>query len=164
MTNVNQLLNLTIGKVSALDDINALLWYIYSIPYQIESDVLAMCCLFKMGTKYSSWLVDSSNQSVRNFLNLCQNGQGDIYFLFNLWTHIKADLIKFNCLYLDLINDQTKKQFGALKSQSLLNKSDPVINQLYRSGEFILPMNFMSTSKLCQIHKHTQSMKLSPSL
>src|SRR5207253_2944502 len=99
---------ITIGKIKSLSNFNNLLWYLYSVPYGLESDVLAICCLFdvsKLG--FGSWVSDPN--LTKKFFNLGQNPDGDIYFFWKLWTNIKTELKKFGLLdefKIDLIKNQ----------------------------------------------------------
>jgi hypothetical protein len=150
MTNISQIRSTKVGKVKVLEGINELMWYVYSIAYKIESDVLAMCCLFKMGTQFKSWLVDPTVSGAKKFLTLCSTGQGDIYFIWNLWTHIKADLLKYNVMQNLQIDNQTKSRFLSLKVQYNKNQNNPTIAQLYRSGKLDTPHEFYYWVKIIE--------------
>lgn len=156
MDKINQAKQITIGKINALDNFNNLLWYFYSYGNELELDVLAICCLFSINTKFAKWMPNSFVPTAIKFIKTEQNNKGDIYFFWKLWIDIKKQLILYNMLDKLKIDKGTENQFMELKSQYIrkipMQNVDRylILDYMYKSGkldtgdEFYFYVNLIS--------------------
>ena len=125
---INQAKKITGGKIDVLSDYNHLLWYLYSVPFGLGMDVLAMCCLFGADTRFKTWVEDPDVSSAKKFLNMGHNPQGDIYFFWTIWLSIKKELLSNNLLDGLNIDERTKIEFILLKDLYTNHQLIPNIN------------------------------------
>ena len=93
----------SVASLSVLRNTNNVMWYAYSIPYNLQNDVLAIITLMAIAPRLNSFLDDiTSKYNVRSFYDLHIDQKGDIHFLWKLWEEIKTLLVQNKVL--DLTN------------------------------------------------------------
>ena len=151
--NINEAKNITAGKIDALAKFDHLLWYLYSLPHGLELDVLAMCCLFDIDTRFKTWTppppiastksiaISNANETAKKFFEMGQNPHGDIYFFWKLWKNIRTELYRYNLLDGLKIDDRIKNQFMMLKDQYIrkititIGEKYLILDYMYKSGK-----------------------------
>lgn len=130
-----------VTSLSILMDINNLLWYCYSIPYQLENDVLAVMILLASVPDISQWISETkSKNDIQKFFNTHWNYQGDMYFVWKIWNEIKDMIIKNNFYEYTNIDASLESHFYAYKDQYVRDLVIPyeeflVIENMYQSGQ-----------------------------
>lgn len=125
----------------ALSNLNHLLWYSYALPYDLESDVLALIILIDTIPDLKQGVgTINSRKDIDKFFNMHINNQGDIYFIWMLWNRIKEFLEKDNIYNLTKIDTTLINQFKRYKEQYLANAVIPfdqytILDKMYYSGQ-----------------------------
>lgn len=136
ITEVQRVTSLTI-----LNDINNLLWYCYSVPYQLENDTLAIMTLITSIPDISQWISgQKSKDEIRKFFVTHWNYQSDIYFVWMIWNEIKEMLIKNNFYKYTIVDHNLESQFGSIKDQYIRRMIIPydefvVLEKMFQSGQ-----------------------------
>ena len=139
LTNLAAIQRLT--SLTILNDINNLQWYAYAIPYDLESDVLAMIVLINTIPDIKQWIGSvRSRRDIERFFNMHLNRQGDIYFVWTIWSEIKEALQNQNLFDMASINTNLESRFKQYKDQYLRGSKIPfeefvVLDKMYHAGE-----------------------------
>ena len=159
MSKINQAKQITSGKIKALSEFNHLLWYFYALPYELDLDVVAMCCLFNISTSFAKWMPNPFIPTAVKFITTEQNNKGDIYFFWKIWLDIKKQLISNDMLIKLKINKNTENQFNDLKNNYIKKIPIPdvdaylILDYMYKSGnldtldEFYFYVNLISITE-----------------
>ncbi|XWV26211.1 putative ATP-dependent RNA helicase [Tupanvirus soda lake] len=136
ISNIQRLSSLTI-----LNDVNYLLWYCYSIPYQLEEDVLAIISMLTLVTDISQWIgITKSKKDIQRFFNTHLNRNGDIYFVWRLWNTIKELLERQNLFDITKVDVSLETLFRNYKEQYLRSSKIPfeqflIFDKMFKSGQ-----------------------------
>jgi hypothetical protein len=85
------------GKFLSMDylqDYQSLLWFSFSLSYQLEDSILALIILLQLAPNINDWVISKDPQNIDNFMLLHKNFWGDIYFLWNIWMEIRKEFKK----------------------------------------------------------------------
>ena len=141
-SNIMENLNMiqSVVPLNIFENLENLLWYAYSVPYDLQNDVLAIMLLIKTVPDPKQWISPmSSKKEVERFLLLHLNSDGDIGFLWKLWSHIKEIFDKSGLWELAKIDTTAEIKFKMYKDQYLAKVSIPfdtfkILDKMYKSG------------------------------
>lgn len=128
-------------SLKILNNTNNMLWYAYSMPYGLESEVLALMVLINTVPDISQWIsAVKSKGDIIKFFNLHLTKKGDIYFLWTLWNSIKDMLNSKNLFDLTKIDISLMSKFRNYKEKYLKNIKIPfdeytILDKMYKSGK-----------------------------
>lgn len=131
-----------IKEYTKIDIFNDILWYIYSLPYNMEEDVIGLINLLKNAENIKS-IADlhiEKRRDVKSFFNTHNNNESDIYVFWKIWVDIKYFLTKFNLYNLITIDGiQLGNTFTKLTTDYLnnikMNQDDyNMIDNMYKTG------------------------------
>lgn len=136
LDNLNDIQKLS--SLPILNNINNLVWYAYSIPYNLENDALALMLFMENVPDLKNWF--DSKVDVNRIVRLHASSRGDIYFIWQMWSNIKNILISNNTLELTEIDVQLQLKFNNYKSQFARNIKIPlneylILDKMYKSGQ-----------------------------
>ena len=130
-----------VASLSFFRDINNKLWYAYSIPYHLETDVIALICLINTAPDVITLFPKATTQrEIQDIIDRHHDKQGDVHFIWRIWNNIKAVLAKSNLLELTEITNSYRIKFRTLKNDFTTRKemshSDyQLFNSLYNSNQ-----------------------------
>ena len=131
-----------LSSLTILNDINNLMWYSYSIPYDLQNDALALISLTTLVTDIGLWIsdVNPKKHNVQKFINMHENRNGDVYFVWVLWKTIKELLDRKNIFDIVKVDVNLETQFKNYKEQYLRNVKIPfeeflIFDNMYNSGQ-----------------------------
>jgi hypothetical protein len=139
LSNLSEIQRIT--SLPILNDINNMLWYSYSLPWNLEDDVLAIILFISIVTDVSQLMLHSKSAAdIKKFFVMHSNNNGDIYFVWKLWGSIKDILIKYRLFDITKINANTESLFKSYKEKYLKNIKIPfneflIFDQMYKSGQ-----------------------------
>ena len=125
-----------------MNDPNNILWYVYSLSYMMEDDIVGMICLVH-NMEQPKKMADAKIKNpmdIKRFVGLYATESGDITALWKLWLRIKGYLRKYNLFSMITIDETRMTKFKSLVSQYLLtHPMDPdeyiTIEKMYQSGK-----------------------------
>lgn len=140
LDNIQQMISSTI-----LDNIPNLLWFTYAIPYDCQDDIVALITLIRIMPDIKKWIhIQKPKRMVMKFFAMHYNKEGDIYFLWKLWTEIKDVLSKKHLFELTKIGINIELLFKKYKQQYLENiektqqilpfEQFKIFEEMYKSG------------------------------
>ena len=105
------------------ENINNLLWYMYNLPYG-DNDILAMICM-----------IDNSNL-LFNPENIIKDDQGDLHYMWILWTAMKPIIEKqYQSININDLQQKFMSEKRAFTSKSKINEEDyNILNSMANSG------------------------------
>lgn len=119
-------------NLNILNDPYAMLWFIYSLPYHLEEDVIGMISLISTFQSISQFAVPKMKfRTVSNFIASFSNNVSDLMAFWVVWLDIKQILQRFNLI---------GKSFYANQFQVL--KDD------YLAGRKMKPEDFITLNKM----------------
>ena len=136
-------------SIPLLNDFNNLLWYVYSIPHSVENDVVAVMLLAKTVPDIAQWINSKNKFDMKKFMALHSNPNGDIYFLWNIWTTLKEFIVSTNLLKITKINNSFESVFELNKDKYFRKIKLPYneflnLDKLYKSGKLNVSDNFFN--------------------
>lgn len=150
-------------SLSILNEPGNLLWCVFSMPHEIEIDVIALMCLIKIGPDIKQW-AEIKKQDIRSkeekdilkFYAQYSNKNGDIFFLYKLWKKIKKlpgiekllDQIKIDIQY--YLNFKIRKEKYSL-GQKIDFSDFLVFDKMYKSGKLNVKDEFYNYINLINI-------------
>lgn len=128
---------------------NNILWYAYSFPYNIQSDVVAVLCMLETFQSIKSLIISKKKNLIKisdifmRFFNAYKETEGDIRFLWNIWKKMQKILDTYGIIDMIVISSKTVSDFY-IKKQMYLDSRGltkiplddyTIMNKLYESGK-----------------------------
>ena len=129
------------SSVDVLNDNNNLLWYSYSIPYGLQTDVLALQTMMASITDMKYWpSIARTSQQINSFIDKHSNPHGDIYFIWKIWIQIKELLNNLGISNNLTIDSTTQREFETVKDRYFTGQKIPfdsfiVLDKMFNSGQ-----------------------------
>lgn len=119
-------------NLDILNDSYAMLWFIYSLPYHLEEDIIGMISLVSTFQSISKFAVPKiKSRLVSNFIASFSNNVSDLMAFWDVWLDIKHIIRRFNLI---------GKSFYA--NQFIVLKDD------YLAGRKMKPEDFTTLNKM----------------
>ncbi|MEM0354085.1 MAG: helicase-related protein [Thermoplasmata archaeon] len=122
-----------------LTDMRNLMWFSFSIPYELEYDVVALIIMIALAPDLIHWIGKiRSRKDIEKFTIAHLTRNGDIYFIWTIWQDIKKVI---NDKILDHIDINIfRKKFYELKKLYTYKENVPgveirIFEKIYRKGE-----------------------------
>lgn len=131
----------SIFSIDVLKTHNNILWYSFSLPYELDSDVLALLLMIDVCPDVSQWINPTKNRfDVEKFLNMHINNKGDIYFLWTIWQEIKKilsfeDLLKYTQINTKIYTDYLFFKEKYLRKDKIPYSEFQILDSMYKSGK-----------------------------
>lgn len=126
-------------SIKELRNVNNLLWYVFSLPHQLGLDVIALIQMIEVTWVVSGWLPSAGKkkpppEEVERFFRIHQNNQGDIFFLWKLWSRLKEMFRKNDLFRLTEVDGDWYDTFLHQKNQFLRGEiKNPQILSIFQN-------------------------------
>ncbi len=128
-----------------------LLWYMYALNYNIESDVLALMIMMNTLPDMTNFIDTNTKIDIHRFLRIHQTSKGDFYFAYKILRQIKAILnIKDtpDDFYQQILIE--KNNFDAIKNKYLTNPESLSYDQFIQIDRLFKSSQLNSTNDFYQ--------------
>jgi len=131
----------SIYSLDIFDDTNSLMWYALSLPYEISDDIIALIILANIGLDLTKWINVKNRNNVQQYLLANSTPNGDIDFLWKVWSSIKSILVRNQLLAGVEIDATIESQYIEDRNRYLAKSGDItfekyiILDQMFKSGK-----------------------------